>query len=72
MAGSQTTHGIERENWDVMAPLLVETAKAHKLKETGTELELKTLLLQKNMEGRHLERAELNRFCSAIWRKRES
>ena len=49
-------------NWDVMAPLLLETARAHKLMETTvmteTELELKTFLLQKKREGRHLWRAE--------------
>ena len=56
------------------SPLLLETAKAHKLVETkvmtGTDLELKTVLLQKKREGQHFERAELNRLWRAIWRKR--
>ena len=58
-----------------MAPLLKETAKAHKRLENEisvTELELKSLLLKKKREGRHLERAELNWFCRAIWRKRRA
>ena len=59
-----------------MAPLLLETAKARKRMETkemtATELELKSLLLKKKREGRHLERAESNRLCRAIWRKRRA
>ena len=39
---------------------------------TVTEMKVKTLLLQKEREGRHLERAELNRLCCANWRKTES
>ena len=39
---------------------------------TGTELELKTLLLEKKRQGRHLGRAELNRLCRSIWRKRRA
>ena len=63
-------------NWDVMSPLLKETAKAHKRMETKemtvTELEVKSRLLMKKREGRHLERAELNGLCRAIWRKRRA
>ena len=63
-------------NWDVMAPLLKETAKAHKKMDTKemtvTELEVKSRLLKKKREGRHLERAELNGLCRAIWRKRRA
>ena len=59
-----------------MAPLLKETAKAHKKMETKemsvTELELKSLLLKNKREGRHLERAELNWLCRAIWRKKRA
>ena len=39
---------------------------------TVTELELKILVLQKKREGQHLERAELNRLCRAIWRNRRA
>ena len=39
---------------------------------TVTELELKILVLQKKREGQHLERAELNRLCRAIWRHRRA
>ena len=65
------------ENWDVMAPLLLETAKAYKMMETNrkmtvTELELKSLLLQKKRDGRHFGRAELNRLCRAFWRKQRA
>ena len=53
---------------------LNETAKAHKRMETkemsATEHELKSLLLKKKREGRHLEPAELDWLCRAIWRKR--
>ena len=63
-------------NWDVMAPLHLETAKAHKRMETKemtvTELEVKPLLLNEKREGRNLERAELNWLCRAIWRKRRA
>ena len=55
------------ENWVVMAPLLLGTAKTHKMMETKemtvTELELRTILLQKKREGRHLGRAVLNRLA---------
>ena len=60
----------------MVAPLLRETAKAHKRTETKemtvTELELRSLLLKKKREGRHLERAELNWLCRATWRKRRA
>ena len=84
MVGSQTTLGKETaaetlsewKEWDVMAPLLVETAKAHTLTETkemnGTELKLKVLLLQKKRAGQHFERAELTRLCRANLRKRRA
>ena len=39
---------------------------------TGTDLELKTVHLQKKREGQHFERAEFNRLCRAIWRKRRA
>ena len=47
------------ENWDVMELLLLEIAKAH-------------TMMEKKREGRHLGRAELNRLCRAIWRKRRA
>ena len=54
----------EWENWNAMAPLLMETAMAHRKMETKemsvTKLELKSLLLRKKKTGRHLERTELN------------
>ena len=63
-------------NWDVIAPLLKETAKAHKILETKemttTQLELKSLLLKKKREGRHLERAELKLALSSNLVKEES
>ena len=66
----------ERETWNATVPLLMETAKAHRKLETKemsvTELELKLLLLTKKKTGRHLERAELNWLCRAIWRKRRA
>ena len=66
--------GDRLDNWNVMAPLLLGTAKTHKMMETkemtATELQLKTILLQKKRQGRHLGRAELNRLCRSIWRKR--
>ena len=56
--------------------LLLETAKGHKRRETKevtvAELELKTLLLKMKREGRHLERAEMNRLCRTHWRKRRA
>ena len=56
--------------------MLLGTAKVHELMETkvltGTELELKTLLLQKKREGWHLRRAELNRLSRAIWREQRA
>ena len=59
-----------------MAPLLKETAKAHRrlgAKEmTVTELELKFLLCKMKREERHLEHAELNRPYRAIWRKKRA
>ena len=62
--------------WNKLAPLLVETAKAHRKVESKemwvTEMELKTLLLRKKKTGRYLERAELNWLCRAIWRKRRA
>ena len=64
------------ENWNVMSALLLGTAKGHKRRETKevteAELELKTLLLKKKREGRHLERAEMNRLCRTHWRKRRA
>ena len=61
------------KSWNKMAPLLVETAMAHRKLETKemsvTELELKTLLLRKKKTGRYLERSELNWLCREIWRK---
>ena len=63
-------------NWNVMAPLLLETAKSHRKFEfremSVTELELKSLLLRKKREGRQLGRTELNWLCRAIWRKRRA
>ena len=59
-----------------LAPLLVETAMAHRKLETKkmsvTELELKTLLLRKKKTGRNFERSELNWLCREIWRKRRA
>ena len=60
----------------MLTPLLLETAKEHKMEKTQiltvTEMKVKTLLLQKEREGRHLERAELNRLSHALWRKRRA
>ena len=81
---SETIHGEKVaaetltvwENWNVMSLLLLGTAKGHKRRETKevivTEVELKTLLLKMKREGRHLERAEMNRLCRTNWRKTES
>ena len=64
------------KSWNKLAPLLVETAKAHRKVESKemsvTELELKTLLLRKKKTGRYLERTELNWLCREIWRKRRA
>ena len=72
---SETETLTDWKNWDALDPLLLETVNAHKMAETMvmtvTELELKTLL-QKKREGQHLERAELNRLCRAIWRNRRA
>ena len=57
-------------NWNVLAPLLLETAKSHRKLETkemsATELELKSLLLRKKRDGRQLGRTELNWLCRAM------
>ena len=62
--------------WNKVAPLLVETAKAHRKVESKemsvTEMELKTLLLRKKTTGRYFERSELNWLCLEIWRKRRA
>ena len=54
----------------------METARTHRKLETKemtvTEFKLKSLLLRKKKTGRHLERAELNWLCRAIWRKRRA
>ena len=64
------------KSWNKLAPLLVETAEAHRKLETKemsvTELEIKSLLLRKKKTGRHLERSQLNWLCRAIWRKRRA
>ena len=64
------------KSWNKLAPLLVETAKAHRRVESKemsvTEMELKTLLLRKKKTGRYLERSELNWLCREIWRKRRA
>ena len=64
------------KSWNKLAPLLVETAKAHRKVESKemsvTEMELKTLLLRKKKTGRYLERSELNWLCREIWRKRRA
>ena len=64
------------KSWNKLAPLLVETAKAHRRVESKgmsvTEMELETLLLRKKKTGRYLERSELNRLCREIWRKRRA
>ena len=52
---------VDWKNWEMMAHKLTETKEM-----TGTELQLKILLLQKKGEGRHLGRAELKR----LWLKR--
>ena len=57
-------NNIDRlEELEQVAPLLVETAKAHRRVEskgmTVTEMELKTLLSKKKKTGRYLERSEL-------------
>ena len=62
-------------NWNKLAPVIVETAKAHRKVESKmsvTEMELKTLLLRKKNTGRYLERSELNWLCREIWRKRRA
>ena len=55
------------QNWNKLAPLLVETAKAHRKMESKemsvTEMELKTLLKKTT---------ELNLLCRAILRKRRA
>ena len=67
---------IDWKSWNKVAPLLVETAMAHRRVEskrmTVTEMELKTLLLRKKKTGRYLERSELNWLCREIWRKRRA
>ena len=59
-----------------MAPLLLETATSHRKLESRemsvTGLELKSLLLRKQRDGRQLGRTELNWLCRAIWRKRRA
>ena len=49
-------------NWNVMAPLLLETAKSHRKLESKemsvTELGLKSLLLRKERDGRQLGRTQ--------------
>ena len=64
------------KSWNKLAPLLVETAKAHRKVESKemsvTEVELKTLLLRKKNTGRYLERSERNWLCREIWRKRRA
>ena len=84
LRGCQTIHGKKRFPRRLQTgrigmrwrPLLLETAKAHKMTETKmltvTDLELKTLLLQKKREGQHLERAELNRTLPRNLAKAES
>ena len=67
---------IDLTSWNKLAPLLVETAKAHRKMESKemsmTELELKTLLLRKKNTGRYLERTDLKWLCREIWRKRRA
>ena len=61
------------KSWNKLAPLLVETAKAHrKVESKEMSVELKTLLLRKKKTGRYLERTELNWLCREIWRKRRA
>ena len=66
----------EWENWGAVLPLLEETARTHRRKESKelsvTELELKSLLLGKNKAGRQLGRSELKWLCREIWRKRRA
>ena len=63
-------------NWNKLAPLLVETSKAHRKVESKemsvTEMELKTLLLRKKKTGRYLERSELNWLWSRNLAKEKS
>ena len=63
-------------NWNVVAPLPLETAKSHRKLESKemsvTELKLKSLLLRKKRDGRQLGRRELNWLCRAIWRQRRA
>ena len=64
------------KSWNKLAPLLVDTAKAHRKVESKemsvTELELKSLLLREKKTGRYLERSELNWLCREIWRTRRA
>ena len=61
-------------NWNVMALLLLGTAKSHRKLETKemsvTDFELKSLLLRKKRDGWQLGGTQLNWLCRAIWRKR--
>ena len=73
-AAAETLTGWK--SWNKLAPLLVETAMAHRKVETKemsvTEMELKTLLLRKKKTGRYLERSDLKLALSRNLEKEKS